>query len=148
MNEYLAFVDFIGTNNDGSYIYRFDFTIDTDSVWGEYFNIQPSGYVPNIQPDINCITTRSKVLFPREMALAKTSYCFSMQDCIDGIIPLCFSEIDDETVEYEDAPILFNFGEDRTDVENKLKSVGCSFYETETIEHGNSNAVDALLNDL
>ena len=35
MDEYLAFVDEIGRTTDGKFIYRLDFTVDTDSVWGD-----------------------------------------------------------------------------------------------------------------
>ena len=112
MEEYLAFVDYIGRTIDGQYIYRFDFTVDPDSVWGEFFNVTPAGIVPDMQPDINSLSKTCKVNFPVEMQIAKKNYCFSMQDCIDGIIPVIFSEISEDAVVYNDAPLFFKFGEE------------------------------------
>ena len=80
MIEYLGFVDEIGRTTDGKYVYRFDFTVDKDTIWGEYFNITPSAIIPDLQADINSLTKQAKVIFPREMVIAKKNFCFSMQD--------------------------------------------------------------------
>ena len=110
MNDFLGFVDEIGRTTDGKYIYRFDFTTDTETIWGEYFNVTPTAIIPDLQVDINALSRQAKVVFPREMVIAKKNFCFSMQDCIDGIIPLIFSEIDEETLMYLDKPFFIHFG--------------------------------------
>lgn len=148
MEEYLAFVDFIGRTVDGKYIYRMDFTTDTDVVWGEFFNITPAAIVPNLQPDKNTLSHSGKAIFPREMMVAKKNYCFSMQDCIDGIIPLMFSEIDEHTLELDDKPLYFSFAEEREKVEDKLNKLGIELYDVETVEHGNDDAIDSLIDSM
>lgn len=148
MIEYLGFVDEIGRTMDGEYIYRFDFTMDIDTIWGEYFNITPSAIIPNLQPDINSLTKQAKVIFPREMAIAKKSYCFSMQDCIDGIAPLIFSEIDEDTLINDDKPFFIRFGTSFDDVVNILNSVNLSFFEIEEVEKGDDSAIDELLDSM
>ena len=148
MEEYLAFVDYIGRTIDGDYIYRFDFTVDTDSVWGEFFNIAPSALIPDLQPDINSLSKTAKVLLPIEMQLAKKNTCFSMQDCIDGIIPLAFSEISENCIEYNNAPLFFKFGEEYEKIENKLKSLGFELYDIESIKNGNDSAIDNLIDNI
>ena len=148
MNEFLGFVDLIGQTIDGKYIYRFDFTTDIDVIWGEYFNITPSGIIPDLQPDKNALSRSGKVIFPREMVIAKKNYCFSMQDCIDGIIPLIFSEIDEETLELDEKPFFIKFGESFNDVQEKIEKVGLEFFELYEIEKGDDSAIDALINDL
>ena len=148
MEDFLGFVDLIGRTIDGKYIYRFDFTTDTDVIWGDYFNVTPSGIIPDLQPDKNALSRSGKVIFPREMAIAKRSYCFSMQDCIDGIIPLIFSEIDENTLILDEKPFFIRFGESFSNVENMLKKIGLEFYEIYEIEKGDNTAIDDLINKL
>lgn len=146
LEEYVAFIDYIGQTSDGDYIYRFDLTYDTNAVWGEYFNSVPCAVIPNLTPDKNCLSRRAKAKFPREMNLAKNSYCFSMQDCIDGIIPLMFSEIDDDTMEYDNAPLFIRFGEDFNKLSERLKAINITFYDFEDVERGDNSAIDNLSN--
>lgn len=148
MNEYLGFVDEIGRTNDGKYIYRLDFTNDIDTIWGEYFNITPSAIIPNLQPDINTVSKIAKVAFPREMVIAKKNYCFSMQDCIDGIIPLIFSEIDENTLEYDGHPFYLRFGDSFEEIENILNIMGINMFDIEIVKHGDESAIDDLINNL
>ena len=146
MEEYLAFVDEVGRTIDGKYIYRFDFTVDTETVWGEFFNVAPAAIVPNLQPDKNTLSRTAKVVFPRSMVIAKKNFCFSMQDCIDGIIPIIFSEIDENTVELNDAPFFLNFGERLSSIEEKLKEIGVELFDYEIVEKGDDSAIDDLIN--
>ena len=148
MNEFLGFVDLIGRTIDGKYIYRFDFTTDIDVLWGEYFNVTPSAIIPDLQPDKNTLSRSGKIIFPREMVIAKKNYCFSMQDCIDGIIPLIFSEIDEETLELDEKPFFIRFGESFNDVKEKLNKVNLDFFEIYEIEKGDNSAIDALIDNL
>jgi hypothetical protein len=148
MEEYLAFVDFIGRTIDGRYIYRFDFTFDPDTVWGDYFNVTPTAIVPDLQPDKNSLSSTGKVIFPIEMELAKKNYCFSMQDCFDRIIPLIFSEISEKTIEYNGIPLFLMFGERIESVKKILKEVGTELFEVEDVEKGDDSTIDALINSM
>ena len=51
------------------------------------------------------------------------NYCFSMQDCIDGIVPLIFSEIDEETLELDEKPFYINEMTEVTDASWVIKTV-------------------------
>ena len=148
MDEFLAFVDEIGRTLDGKYIYRLDFTVDTETVWGEFFNIAPSAIVPNIQPDKNTLSHSCKAIFPRQMAIAKKSYCFSMQDCIDGIMPLLFSEIDENTLEFDEKPLFLNFAEPISSVREKLDSLGIEMFDFVEVEKGDESAIDNLIDSM
>ncbi len=149
MNEYLAFVDYIGKSLDDKFIYRFDFTNDTDTVWGDYFNIAPTIIVPDLQPEENTICKSGRVLFDNELNLAKRNGCFSMQDCFDGIIALAFSELSEEnTVYYNDEPLYFNFGEPIETVEEKLKSLGYEFYDVIDKQIGDESIIDDLIENI
>lgn len=148
MEEYLAFVDFIGRTIDGKYIYRFDFTFDPDTVWGDYFNITPAAIIPDLQPDRNSLSSTGKVILPSEMELAKNNYCFSMQDCFDRIIPLIFSEISENTIEYCDSPFHLMFGEKYEVVEKILNAIGSKLYDVEIVEKGDDSTIDELIDNI
>lgn len=148
MEEYLAFVDFIGRTIDGNFIYRFDFTFDPDTVWGEYFNITPAAIIPDLQPDKNSLSSTCKVIFPIEMEIAKKNYCFSMQDCIDRIIPLIFSEISEKTIEYNDGPLFLMFGERIENIKNILESINIKLFDFETVEKGDESTIDDLIDSI
>ena len=148
MEEFLGFVDFIGRTIDGKYIYRFDFTTDIDVLWGDFFNVTPSGIIPDLQPDKNALSRSGKIIFPREMVIAKKNYCFSMQDCIDGIIPLIFSEIDDDALELDEKPFFLRFGESFNEVNEKLNKIGLEFFEIFEVEKGDSTIIDNLIDSL
>ena len=90
--HFLAFVDDVGKTIDGKNIYRFDFTQAPDIVWGDMWNVTPSGIVPHLFPDPNCLSITAQMLTKHKYLLAKENTCFSMQDCIDGIIPLMFDD--------------------------------------------------------
>lgn len=149
--ETLAFVDEIGMTLEGEYIYRFDFTEDSDVVWGDFFNVVPSALIPKLEVDRNCITKTEKVVIPKKMLLAKKSYCFSMQDCIDGILPLIYTEIDGDALMSNEKPFFLRFGETIDDVEKKLSEFNLKIVDVEEVEHGDNSAIgkliDAMNND-
>lgn len=146
--EYLAFIDTTGTDSAGNIIYRFDFTIDPDAVWGEYFNITPAGIVPNLQPDRNSLSSTATISVPYELELAKRSNCFSMQDCIDGIVPLGFCRIGEDTPEIEGKPFFVMFGEPAEEVTEKLSAMGVRFENMREIEKGDDTAIDKMIESI
>ena len=150
MNEYLAFVDYVGCTLDGKYIYRFDFTTDTDVVWGEFFNVVPSAIIPTLQPDLKTLSSTAKAIFPQRMAIAKMNFCFSMQDCIDGIMQIIFSELDENTIMMDDTntPFFLMFGEHIDKVRYRLNKIGVSLFEFEEVKAGDEAPIDELIESL
>ena len=147
-DEYLGFVAEIGRTTDRQYLYRFDYTYDPDSLWGEFFNIPPACIVPELAPDPNCLSHTMKVISPIKLMTAKDNACFSMQDCIDGIIPLCFTFLDEETLLYKGKPLKFRFGENLETVEDKITECGLTNLGLEEIKRGDEGLVDDLINNL
>ena len=92
MIEYLAFVRKIGETINRQNIYEFMFSTNPDIVWGDNFNIVPAGIIPDLIPEKNCLSKKGRVITDIDLYLACQSTCFSMMDCIDGIIALCFTE--------------------------------------------------------
>ena len=142
--EYLAFIKEIGITADGKPIYRFDFTVDKDVVWGEFWNIAPAILVPDIEPDIKCLSKQSCVILPYKMELACKNSCFSMQDCIDGIIALCYPDIYELHLEKDDKPLFFMFGESYEDVIDKLKSYDIEFFQETIPDVSDKSALEKL----
>lgn len=149
MEEYLAFVDYIGNNLDGKYVYRFDFTTDTDTVWGDYFNITPTIIVPDLQPENNTISKSAKVNFDKKLNIAKKNGCFSMQDCFDGIVSLAFTELtEDDTIYYKDEPLRFDFGEPYEQVMDKVNECGSNFYDVVNKQIGDESIIEKLIDKI
>lgn len=148
MTEFLGFIDDIGRTNDGKYIYRFDFTTNKDVLWGEYFNIVPAAIVPDLKPDINSLSSSAKVIFPVEMIIAKKNPCYSMQDCIDGIIAMGFFELNEQCPMYNQCPLFFSFGEEIDEVSKKIESIGCHLFDKSVITRGNDEAINNLITNI
>ena len=70
-----------------------------------------------------------------------------MQDCIDGINPLCFSEINENTITINEKPLFFEFGEPYNQVISKLSDIKIEPYEINKINRGDYSAIDNLLDD-
>lgn len=139
MKEYLAFIKEEGKNINGNYLYRFDFSTDKDTVWGEYWNVVPSSIIPTLDIDVKCVSKTFRAVFPIHLLTADKSNCFSMQDCIDGIISLAYSDLDEEYLSYDEKPLFFNFGEDYEEVISKLNSLNIQITNEQEIDNENND---------
>ena len=150
MEEYSAFINEIGRSIDGKYTYCFYFTYDPEIVWGDYYNICPCSIVPNIMPDEKTLSHKVNVDLEEQLILAKNNMCFSMQDCIDGIIPLGFVDIySDNVILYKEKPLYFPFGENKNELIEKLNSVNAIIGEIEDIiiDNGDKN-IDSIIDNI
>jgi hypothetical protein len=121
LNEvYLCFIRLIGEENDGYYRYEFIFTDNPDDVWGEDWEHKPIGLINNPTPSDDYITEIHIVKTKIKLDLIQNNMCFSMQDCLDGIVALAWQNIDELDAYPEDGRIYFMFGESLEDVERKL----------------------------
>lgn len=144
--EYLAFIDDIGRGQNDEYIYRFDYTENPDLTWGDFFNIVPCNIVPNLQPEENNISRSEKVISINPLTLAKHNGCFSMQDCIDGVISMAFS--DTEKVVYDgDVPVNFKFGMTIDSVHELLERCSDNFNSIEMISNKEDDG-ESIIDDL
>lgn len=142
MEEFLAFVKKIGNTLEGLNIYEFMFTTVPDVVWGDNFNIIPAGIIPNLTPEKNCLSRKGRVITDIDFKLACESTCFSIMDCIDGVIALCFTEAGIEN------EFHFDFGERFQTVIDKLKKYNLSLTEIEEIKIDDSGIIDDVIKKL
>ena len=117
---YLCFIRLIGEENDGYYRYEFIFTDNPDEVWGEDWEHKPIGLINNPIPSDDYLTEIHIVKTKIKLDLIQNNMCFSMQDCLDGIVALAWQNIDELDAYPEDGRIYFMFGESYDDVERKL----------------------------
>lgn len=142
MNEFLAFVKKIGTTLNGDNIYEFMFTTDTNAVWGENFNIIPAGIVPNLTPEINSLSRKARLITNIDFHLACESTCFSMMDCIDNIIALCFTPTDNNV------EMHLNFGDSIIQVQNTLQKHNLQLIEFENIQIQEDDIINDVIQQL
>lgn len=142
MEDYLAFVKKIGNTLNGENIYEFMFSTVPDVVWGDNFNIVPAGIIPNLTPEKNCLSRKGRVITDIDLKLACESTCFSMMDCIDGIISVCFTEAGIEN------EFHFDFGEEFNEVINKLKKYNLNLIEIEDIKIDDTVIINDVVKQL
>ena len=132
---YLAFVERIGETYDNKFIYRFDFTEAPEIVWGEGWNVVPCSIMPVMNPDPTTISATARLVTEKDFNLAKENNCFSMQDCIDGIISILFTDPRDKE------ELILNFGDKFNEVENKLSARGLELVEFEETHQDKENQI-------
>ena len=90
-NLYIVFAENTGEDEAGNYFYRLLFSDDPDIVWGDNFDISPSGIIPDLEPGSNSIKKEYLLTTKIKLQTAVEGTWFSIQDCIDGIIALIFN---------------------------------------------------------
>lgn len=116
----LVFIDSgFKLNSDGEYTYELYFSTDETMVWGEYWETKPAGICGEIPPNKDCYNIIKTLKTKIKIDVAQHNTCFSMQDCMDGIVALGWENIDN----YSECPeirLVFHYGETLTIVEQKL----------------------------
>ena len=72
-----------------------------------------------MRPADDMIATIKRLSTIIPFGLAQRNTCFSMQDCIDGVIALAWEDLSDYD-EYPEPRLIFQFGESFEEVEDKL----------------------------
>lgn len=117
---YLCFVNLVGQEEDGNYRYEFIFTDNPDEVWGDDFEYKPCSLINNLMVAEEYKTETHIVKTKIQFDLIQNNGCFGMQDCMDGVVSLCFENIDGYDSYPEDGRLIFMFGEAYDEVERKL----------------------------
>ena len=119
-NLHLVYVEPIGLNSHDMFEYDFLFSETPEIVWGEDWAEQCPAACDNMRPGNDMISEIRRLATIIPFGLAQKNTCFSMQDCIDGIVALAWEDMS----EYEEYPepirLIFGFGETFGSVEDKL----------------------------
>jgi hypothetical protein len=116
----LGFINHIGSEIDGYNQYELIFTKYPDEFWGENFNYKPAGVCNNLTPDAKYIQKVVTIKTLINLDLIQDSGCFSIQDCMDGIVALAYQNLEGLDEYPSDGRIYFMFGEPFNEVERKL----------------------------
>ena len=103
---YLAYVDYIGVNALGYHEYDVFLTDSPDTVWGEDWEQQCPSACGDLKPDETTYTQVRRLLCSEELFIVQENSCFSLQDCIDGCISMCWLMGNDDDLVFK-----LDFGE-------------------------------------
>lgn len=119
-NLYLVYVDPIGINFNDEIEYEFLFSETPDVVWGEDWAEQCPSACDDMRPAAEMVSEVKRLSTVIPFSTAQRNSCFSMQDCIDGIIAVAWENISDYDEYPEPFRIVFSFGERIDSVIDKL----------------------------
>ena len=115
---FLVYVNFIGKNHKGKYLYEFIFSDTLKDVDGIDWDVFPASGRPETPHEI---FIKKVGIFEYEMKfhVIQNSDSFAIWDAIDGVIALCWEDISDYET-YPDNRLFFKYGETIDDVIAKL----------------------------
>ena len=117
-NLFLIYINKIGLNWKGEYIYEFIFADDIKDVDGEGWDSYPASSTPE-PPETKFIQEVGTLKATLNLDVIQDSQSFAVWDAVDGIIALAWENLDDYE-EYPDSRISFNFGEEKNKVTETL----------------------------
>lgn len=131
----LCFVRSVGTDIDDNNIYELLFTENSDIFWGEGFEYVPASLVNNITPNEGSYSVTKSIKTSLKLCLASESCCYSMQDCIDGIVAIAYEDISTYDEFPDEGRLVLHYGESYDEIERKLGLRGI-FLMDNLIEQG------------
>lgn len=114
----LVFINKIGKNWKGNYIYEFLFSdLDLEEIDGEGWDSYPSSGNPMAPEDF--IKESGSLVCELRLDLIQESDSFAMWDAVDGVIAMAWENMEGYD-EYPERRLHFSFGEEKQSVEDKL----------------------------
>lgn len=114
----LVYINKVGQNWKGSFIYEFLFSDIIKDIDGEGWDSYPASNNPE-PPAQKFIKKTGALVGDLKLQIVQESDSFAMWDAIDGIIALAWENLDGYD-EYPEKRLFFSFGEDIKSVESKL----------------------------
>lgn len=118
---YLIFINEMGKNWKGDYVYEFIFSNTLEGVDGPDWDEYPASGLPQ-PPDIDFIKKVGTLESDIKLELIQNSDTFAVWDAVDGIVAIAWEDISDYD-EYPDARMGFHYGEKITDIEDRLYGI-------------------------
>ena len=117
-NLYLIYINRVGKDYKGNFLYEFLFSDTTQNIDGDDWDTFPASGRPEPPHEI-FIKQVGKLQSSLRLDVVQESDTFAVWDAIDGVIALAWENID-EYESYPDQRLCFKFGENISDVEAKL----------------------------
>jgi hypothetical protein len=130
MKLFLIFVNYIGVDYKGNYIYEFIFSTTNEGIDGDEWDTYPASGRPR-PPHESFIAKVGRLESELRLDTVQHSDTFAVWDAVDGVIALAWENVDDYD-SYPDKRICFKFGETLKEVEETL-------YEKDLILKYNEN---------
>lgn len=114
----LVYINKIGQNWKGNYIYEFLFSDVVEDIDGEGWDSYPSSGNPE-PPEGRFVKKTGQLNTTLKLDLVQESDSFAMWDAVDGIVAMAWENMEG----YDDYPekrLFFSFGEDIESVNDKL----------------------------
>ena len=119
-NLFLVYINPIGKDSNNLFEYEFFFSETPELVWGEDWNIACPAACSNTLPDPTTYSETKTIKTDISLFCAQQNTCFSLQDCIDGIISLAYC-VEDDII------FSFKFGETHENVVKVLNEYNIIF---------------------
>jgi len=129
----LVYINKIGKNWKGNYIYEFLFSDTLKDIDGEGWDSYPSSGNPEA-PEGKFIKKTGSLNTTLKLDLVQESDSFAMWDAVDGVVSMAWENMEG----YEDYPekrLFFSFGED-------IKSVNDKLYEKDIVLNYNKELIN------
>ena len=114
----LVYINKIGQNWKGNYIYEFLFSDVVKDIDGEGWDSYPSSGNPE-PPEGRFVKETGLLNTTLKLDLVQESDSFAMWDAVDGIVAMSWENMEGYD-EYPEKRLFFSFGEDIESVNNKL----------------------------
>ena len=114
----LVYINKIGQNWKGNYIYEFLFSDVVEDIDGEGWDSYPSSGNPE-PPEGRFVKETGLLNTTLKLDLVQESDSFAMWDAVDGIVAMSWENMEGYD-EYPEKRLFFSFGEDIESVNDKL----------------------------
>ena len=121
MNKYLIYINPIGKNSNDLFEYEFFFSETPDIVWGEDWDNPCPAACENTLPDPETYSEVKILKTNIPLSCIQNNVCFSLSNCIDGIICLGYEDISEYTEYPEPIRLVFQFAENYDSIIEKLE---------------------------
>jgi hypothetical protein len=129
----LVYINKVGQNWKGEFIYEFLFSDKIDDIDGEGWDSYPSVGNPE-SPEKKFIKEVGSIVTNLKLDLIQESTSFGMWDAVDGIIAIGWENLENYD-EYPERRLYFSFGEDKKSIEVKL-------YEKDIVLNYNKKSIN------
>jgi len=129
----LVYINKVGQNWKGDFIYEFLFSDNIEDIDGEGWDSYPSSGNPE-PPEEKFIKKSGSLKTSINLDLVQESDSFAVWDAVDGIVALGWENMEGYD-EYPEKRLFFTFGEEISSVEDKL-------YEKDMIINYNKEAIN------
>ena len=107
-NLHLVYINPIGKDSNNLYEYEFFFSETPDIVWGQDWNIACPVACENTLPDPETYSEVKTLKTEIPLFCVQQNACFSIQDCIDGIVCLGYFQTDKNVVKFDFSETIYN----------------------------------------